>query len=53
MTKDEQDLILHTLKAIADSQRREVEHRNGLLDMMCSELNINIPCRRDKGERRI
>ncbi len=50
--QESQDLILHTLKSIADSQRREVKYRNGLLDMMCKELNISIPCRRENGERR-
>jgi len=52
MTQDEQELILHTMKGIADSQKREIEYRNGLLDMMCKELNIQIPERRVNGERR-
>lgn len=52
MNQDETELILHTMKAIADSQRREVKYRNDMLDMMCKELNIEIPCRRENGERR-
>lgn len=52
MTKDEQEIILHTMKAIADSQRREVKYRNDMLDMMCKELNVQVPERRENGERR-
>jgi len=52
MTDSDRDLILHTMKAIADSQRREVQYRNDMLDMMMKELNVQIPERRENGDRR-
>ena len=52
MNQDETELILHTMKAIADSQRREVQYRNDLLDMMMRELNVQMPERRSDGDRR-
>jgi len=52
MTEDERELILHILKSIADSHRRETKYCHDMLDQMCNELNIYIPERRENGERR-
>ena len=52
MTPEEQDLILHTLKSIDESQKRHDKHKEGVLDMMFKELNVHIPERRENGDRR-
>ena len=52
MTLEEQELVLHTMKAIAESHRRETQYCHEMLDMMAKELNIEIPERRDSGGRR-
>jgi len=53
ISTENRDLILHTMKAIADSHRRETQYCHEMLDMMCKELNVEIPERRKSGERRL
>ena len=51
MTQDEQEIILHTMKSIADRERKHIDWVNGMLDEMCKLVNITIPERRN-GDRR-
>lgn len=52
MTQEEQNIILHTMKGLADARKRFNNYCDELLDMMCHELNVHIPERRVNGERR-
>ena len=52
MNPEEQDLILHAVKDIAESQRKEMEYRNQILDSLLKDLNVHIPERREYGDRR-
>ena len=51
MTTEEKKLVMHTLKGIADRERKHIEWVNGILDSLCYELKITIPERRN-GDRR-
>jgi len=52
MKDEERNIILHAVKSIALSQRREATHRSFVIDDMCRDLGITIPNRRENGERR-
>lgn len=51
MNKDESELLIHTMKAIAKAERKHIEYVNGMFDMLCKELGVIIPERRN-GDRR-
>ena len=52
MTHDEELIVIHVMKQIADRERKHIEWTNGMLDMLCKELNIDIPERVPQVERR-
>ena len=53
LTQDQEEIILHTMKAIADSWRRHNKYTHDMIDDMAKELNIEVPDRRINGDRRI
>ena len=52
ITKHQEEIFRHTMKAIADSWRRHNEYTHGMIDSMYREFNLEIPERREPGERR-
>jgi hypothetical protein len=52
MDLENNNIILHAMKSVALSHKREAEYRNDVLDEMFADLGVLRPERRVNGERR-
>jgi len=52
MTKHEEEIVRHTMKEIAERERKHIDWVNGMLDTLYRELNIQKLERRNGGDRR-
>ena len=47
MTKHEEEIVRHTMKKIADRERKHIDWVNGMLDSLYRDLNMPRPERRN------
>ena len=52
MKQDETEIVLHTMKGIANKEREFMQYVNQMLEQMCRELNLQMPDRRNGVDRR-